>query len=181
MNKYTLADLKNSKLLEVGDHLEIFPLDNEHDLKLDYSMENAIVKDLEDANFDAHPWIPDITYAKVMDIYDGDTFHCIAKPQNGDGKMYRFTIRLRGIDTPELHGPEHERAVKAKELLGNLIWHKIIKLGNVKTEKYGRILAYVYVHTRLENNNRFTWDPEDVSTKLIKAGLGYSYQGGKKE
>ena len=162
-------------------HKQKYPLDDEKDLKIDYSMENSIVKDLEGINFKGFKcWIPEINYAKVVDVYDGDTVHIVAKPQNGDGNLYRFAVRLRHIDTPEMH-IEPVKANEAKQHLMNLVLNKVVKLEELSYEKYGRLLATLRTYTRLENNDRFTWDPIDVSRQMLNAGYGKPYEGGKKE
>lgn len=39
------------------------------------------------------------TYCRLVDVYDGDTITCIIPIFN---TLYRFQIRLNGIDTPEI-------------------------------------------------------------------------------
>jgi endonuclease YncB( thermonuclease family) len=63
--------------------------------------------------------------------------------------LYRLSVRLNGIDTPEIKGKnddEKEAAKAARNALSNLIYGKQIRLENIKSEKYGRILADVYLH-----------------------------------
>jgi endonuclease YncB( thermonuclease family) len=60
--------------------------------------------------------------------------------------LYRLSVRLNGIDTPEIKGKnddEKEAATAARKALANLIYGKQIRLENIKSEKYGRILADV--------------------------------------
>lgn len=94
------------------------------------------------------PFVPPIQSGKVIKVYDGDTFTIAAKLPNTDSPIYRFSVRLNGIDTPEIHGKtahEKELAIAARDALHTLIYGKIITLKNVATEKYGRILADVYI------------------------------------
>ena len=101
------------------------------------------------------PFIPPITSGKVIKVYDGDTFTLAAKLPNTDGPVYRFTVRLNGIDTPEIKGKtatEKELAKRARDALSSLIMNKIIILKNVETEKYGRLLSEVYVDDININN-----------------------------
>lgn len=89
-----------------------------------------------------------IKYGKVIKVYDGDTFTIAAKLPNTTGPMYRFSVRLNGIDTPEIKcktDDEKIAAKQAKNALANLILNKYVTLKNIQTEKYGRILADVYV------------------------------------
>jgi endonuclease YncB( thermonuclease family) len=64
--------------------------------------------------------------------------------------MYRLSVRLNGIDTPEIKGKgvsdeEKEAAKVARDFVSNLVLNKFVRLENVQTEKYGRILADVFL------------------------------------
>jgi micrococcal nuclease len=79
-------------------------------------------------------------FGKVTRVIDGDTF----KLQNGK------TIRLIGVDTPELHHPKKPVQCFGKEAMEKtkeLLLGKIIRLkkdhGN--KDKYGRFLRFVYI------------------------------------
>lgn len=98
------------------------------------------------------PYLPDIKYGKVIKVYDGDTITIATPLFNGDTspyiKTYRFNLRLRGINTPEIKTKdkdEKEIALEARDFLSFLVMDKIVKLENVDIEKYGRILCDVYV------------------------------------
>jgi endonuclease YncB( thermonuclease family) len=59
-------------------------------------------------------------------------------------------VRLNGIDTPEMKGKgvEEEEKVAAKlarDFVSNLALNKYVRLENIESEKYGRILADVYI------------------------------------
>jgi endonuclease YncB( thermonuclease family) len=94
------------------------------------------------------PFVPPLTSGYVIKVYDGDTITIASKlPYDNNSPVYRFHVRLRGIDSPEIKGKsedEKRAAKKAQEALENLILHKNVKLKNLQTEKYGRILADVY-------------------------------------
>lgn len=93
------------------------------------------------------PFVPTITYCKVIKVYDGDTI-TVAARLPGDTVIYRFSVRLAGIDSPEIKSKnprEHERAVFVRDRLHELVYSKIVLLHNVSIEKYGRILADVYL------------------------------------
>lgn len=67
----------------------------------------------------AKAFIPDVYYGKVIKVYDGDTI-TIATRLSGKGTIYKFSVRLLGIDTPEMRSkvPEHKKvAVLAKNAL----------------------------------------------------------------
>jgi hypothetical protein len=86
----------------------------------------------------------------VIKVYDGDTITIAAKLPYKESPLYRINVRFNGIDTPEIKGKnisddEKESAKNARDFLSNLILHKYVKLKNIKTEKYGRLLADVYI------------------------------------
>lgn len=87
---------------------------------------------------------------KVIKVYDGDTITIATKLPYKDSPLYRLPVRLNGIDTPEIKGKdisdeEKEAAKVAREFVYHLIFNKYVRLENVKNEKYGRILADVYI------------------------------------
>ena len=110
---------------------------------------------LDKINYDnTIPFVPPITSGKVVKVYDGDTFTLASKLPNTDGPVYRFSVRLNGIDAPEIKGKttaEKELAKKSRHALSTLIMNKIVTLKNISIEKYGRILADVYVGNMLLN------------------------------
>lgn len=164
-----------------GTYAPVYPLDNEKNLKMDYSCENALKADLEEMDFDAPEatnapwWVPKFNYGKVVKVHDGDTFHIISSPVNSDGQLYKFSCRLRDIDTPEIKDvryatPESlQWALKAKKCLSDLILGKVVRISDIGKDKYGRLLCHAYI------NN------VDVTSVLLKQGLGYVYHGGKKQ
>ncbi len=87
------------------------------------------------------PFLPPIQSGKVVKVYDGDTITVGAILYE---VAYRFSVRLNGIDTPELKGPHQEKAMLARDELSKLVMNQIVHLKNVGTEKYGRLLADVY-------------------------------------
>lgn len=114
------------------------------------------------------------TPVMVTRIVDGDTFKATVLLADGIEVM-SVSVRLRNVDTPELHGQcdsEIARAEQAKQRLSELIpVGSVIEISNVKNDKYpGRIDANVF-----DENNR------DVGLILIKEGLGRSYSGGKRQ
>lgn len=120
---------------------------------------------------DTLPWVPPITQGKVVKVYDGDTITLASRFYEGS-PIWRFSVRLRGIDTPEMKGGNVFERIKAKEAqaaLERLIFMKMVKLKNVATEKYGRILADVYL------------DDLHVNRYMLDGGYAVSYNGGKKK
>ena len=85
---------------------------------------------------------------RVIKVYDGDTITIAAKLPFDNSPLYRLSVRLNGIDTPEIKGKtddEKTAAKQVKDALSNLILNKRVSLKNIQTEKYGRILADVYI------------------------------------
>ena len=85
---------------------------------------------------------------RVIKVYDGDTITIAAKLPFDDSPLYRLSVRLNGIDTPEIKGKTDDEKIAAKQVkdaLSNLILNKRVSLKNIQTEKYGRILADVYI------------------------------------
>ncbi len=113
------------------------------------------------------------TPAMVTRIVDGDTFKATVLLADGI-EIMSVSVRLRNVDTPELHGEcdyEIVRAEKAKQRLSELIpVGAVIEITNVKNDKYpGRIDANVF-----DEQNR------DVGLILIREKLGRPYSGGKR-
>lgn len=97
---------------------------------------------------DTIPFTIPIKGGKVIKVYDGDTITIAAKLPFENSLLYRFSVRLNGIDTPEIKGKnddEKEAAKNARDALSKLILNKHIVLKNVDNEKYGRVLADVYL------------------------------------
>ena len=117
-------------------------------------------------------FVPPITCGKVIKVYDGDTF-TIAVKMNGISKkdVYRFSVRIRHIDCPELKTSdpdEKEVALIAKKLVYTMIFGKIVHLHNIIYDKYGRLCCDVM----FGNIN--------IGNHLINHGLAVRYDGGKK-
>lgn len=108
---------------------------------------------------------------EVTSIYDGDTFRVnINSYPDIVGK--KMSIRVNGIDTPEMRGKckkEKDLARQAKQLtVSTLRSAKVIELRNMQRGKYFRIVADVYT------------DDESLAKKLIDANLAVKYDGGTK-
>lgn len=98
---------------------------------------------------DCNRFIPDIQYAKVVKVYDGDTITIACKYPKRSKNLYRFPVRLAGIDAPEMNDislVERIKANNSKYRLHNLIFNETVRLDNIRIEKYGRLLADVYLY-----------------------------------
>lgn len=109
-------------------------------------------------------------WAKVMDVYDGDTITVQTRLSKNE-RIFRYKVRINGIDTPEIRGGtglETQAAIRARDELKRLICHKMVRLHCHKEEKYGRLLADVYVGSH------------SVADIMVKKGLAVWYNGGTK-
>lgn len=98
----------------------------------------------------------------VAFVYDGDTFR-LADSQK---------VRLIGIDTPEMNygkGEPECYAKEAKKALESLVLNKTVTLvkDTNNTDRYGRLLRYVYVDTP-------TWGSVFVNNVIVGQGFGIS-------
>ena len=123
----------------------------------------------EDTFANAKPFVPQITEGRVVKVYDGDTITIVAKLPYKDSEYYRFSVRLLGIDTAEIKGPEKDRATKARDALSSRILNHSVQLRDVATEKYGRLLANVYLGDECMNK----W--------MLEQGHAIPYDGGNKQ
>jgi len=120
---------------------------------------------------DTIQFVPPVEKGIVIKVYDGDTITIASKLPYSESPLYRFSVRLNGIDCPEIKGKddsEKECAQIAKKVMSELILNKIVILKNVSTEKYGRILADVYIGDLHLNKH------------MIEKRLAVTYDGGTK-
>ena len=92
----------------------------------------------------------------MVDVYDGDTVKvCFAF----SGKFYKFPIRMLGYNSAEMKLPKTDpdydaikgKAIAARDYLRSLILGKVVFIQCFDYDKYGRILANVYLdHTLTE-------------------------------
>jgi micrococcal nuclease len=112
---------------------------------------------------------------EVKNIVDGDTIDVII--DLGFDILFASRVRLAGIDTPESRTTDKsEKAlgIEAKEYLKKQL--KDAKSVVIRTEKmdssekYGRILGWVYVNG----------DSESLNNKMINDGYAWGYLGDTK-
>lgn len=97
---------------------------------------------------DSEKTYPDVTVSRLLRVIDGDTFACDIDEHSAiAGK--NISIRIRGIDTPELKSkdPEERKAavLEQQRLSGLLHRARVIELRNIDRDKYFRIDADVYL------------------------------------
>lgn len=115
--------------------------------------------------------IPGPVRASVLRVVDGDTF--IAEAHIWPGQRITVSVRIRGVDAPELRSrcaAEKAAARQAKAALqvlldGGTVWISAISGGKY----YGRVLADVA-----------TEPGGDVAARLLDAQLVAAYGGGRR-
>tara|TARA_B100001175_G_C19360830_1_gene567016 strand:+ start:398 stop:868 length:471 start_codon:yes stop_codon:yes gene_type:complete len=111
-------------------------------------------------------FVPAIRHCRVIKCYDGDTITVAA--YYTDDKLYKFQVRIAGIDCPEIKSSnqnEKEVAIVARDLVKDLILGEMVELVNVKTEKYGRLLADVL------------YKNQSIANMLLQEHLAVEYEG----
>lgn len=133
-------------------------------------------------------------WGRVVSLYDGDTLTIALNVFSG---VYKFSVRMSGIDTCEIKSKcekNKELAKNARSRLLSLItekdisetcaWNDRRKINNILNkgmyfvwveccdfDKYGRLLANIYLNDK---------SSESFSSVLIKEKLAYKYEGDTK-
>ena len=118
-------------------------------------------------------------HAEFVDNYDGDTIkvNLTDLRQMDHESVYSLfwegiSVRLEGIDAPELKGkcPQEKALAKtAKDLVKDLLSHaREVTIDHLQKDKYFRILGEVYA------------DGVPVAQALLNAHLAVPYDGGTK-
>ena len=84
--------------------------------------------------------------AKVRSVYDGDTLR--ADIDLGMSVVFtNETVRLYGLNAPEVRGPERPKGLKSRDFLREQIGKKDVIIETVKDKKgkYGRYLATIWL------------------------------------
>ena len=135
-------------------------------------------------------------YAKVVDVYDGDTCSIVIRLNNN---WTKFKVRALGYDTPEMKPPKNadnreeliNMAIKSRNYFVskvsncklNLDTHynkkelkeivnkntKIIQVKSHGWDKYGRLLGEIFT------------DNININNDMIEKKYGYAYDGGTKK
>jgi len=109
---------------------------------------------------------------EVLRVIDGDTF--VAKAHIWPGHSVVTSIRVRGVDAPELRGrcaAERGAARKAKAAFAGLLSAGSVFIRNIDGDKYfGRVVADVYAG-----------QGKSASDALLAAGHARPYGGKTRE
>lgn len=166
---------------------------NTHNTHKTPTQHNVKLSDIE--NDDSDLFIPPIEYRKVPDenisikdceeyiiplhvgrvgkVYDVDTITIMFYFNGTDSncKLYKKSCRIFGIDGPEMKTKnryEKKIALKGQQFLENLLLGEVVTLKNNKNDKYGRILADVYL------------GDVKISDVLLEQKYAVKYDGKKK-
>lgn len=103
--------------------------------------------------------------AKIISVYDGDTvranidlgFGIHNNGNTGKGE----SLRLFGINAPEVRGEAREKGLESRDRLRELILGKEVEIHSIKDSKgkYGRYLANIFL------------DNENINEKLVSEGF----------
>lgn len=108
---------------------------------------------------------------KVLSVYDGDTFK-VNLPCTEDIFCRDISVRVNGIDTPEMKSEntcEKKKAKEAQTLTKRILAKGAVILKNCKRDKYFRLLCDVSV---LGEREGF-----DLSKELLNHNLAVEYHG----
>jgi len=111
------------------------------------------------------------TMVEVTGVIDGDTIK-VNIPRWPEVVGVDIPIRIRGIDTPEIHGKcdrERQLSIIARKLVFNVVTQvRYIELRNIERGSFFRLIADVYV------------DDVNIAGLLLTRGLAHKYDGKNK-
>tara|TARA_Y100000310_G_scaffold315722_1_gene366567 strand:+ start:2669 stop:3076 length:408 start_codon:yes stop_codon:yes gene_type:complete len=109
-------------------------------------------------------------HAEVLSVYDGDTIK--VRIHVWLGLYKRISIRVRGIDTPEIRGKcqeEKEKAILVRELVKQLVENRVVLTHIIRGKFAGRAVANVWTKRN-----------ESIATILIGTKHARSFDGKSK-
>lgn len=103
-------------------------------------------------------------HAHILRVIDGDTVSAIV--DLGFGTSMTITLRLAGIDAPELSTPEGKAA---KQALIEMVEDQVVVVQTIKDrrEKYGHYLAVLYPLV--------STDTQSFNDRLLANGFAHVY------
>ena len=116
---------------------------------------------------------------KILRVIDGDTVD-IALHHDETGKIFKYRVRLYGIDTPEKRplksNPNRDKEIAASKRSSEALIKILEENDNIvvslfyKPDKYGRLLCTLY-----DKNG------EDINKWMVENGYAYEYFGKTKQ
>lgn len=119
---------------------------------------------------------------KVLKVIDGDTFKIDIKKCFWKVFCKNMSVRVRGIDTPEIRSKdkkEKQKAQQAKQFTEDFLSKGSVHLIYCTRDKYFRLLCNVKVRPPEIKGKDYSQD-KDLAKALISAKLAKPYSGGKK-
>lgn len=110
------------------------------------------------------------TPARVVSVYDGDTVRVEAAMW--PGLTWTGSVRVDGVDTPEIRGKcnaEIAKAKAARDFVRARVGKRVTLVGIKKGKYAGRVVARVKLA-----------DGSDLTELLIRQGHGRPYEGGRR-
>jgi endonuclease YncB( thermonuclease family) len=126
-------------------------------------------------------FVPPIMYGKVVNVLDGDIITVASPLFNTVHPIYRFSVRLRGVESPEIRESseyEKELAIIARNALSSKVLNKMVILENTDLEKYGRILADVFLAKNPESESELEMQKKEsisISQWMLKHNYTMPY------
>ncbi|RYD50619.1 MAG: thermonuclease family protein [Sphingobacteriales bacterium] len=102
----------------------------------------------------AHAASEDFT-ARVVGVHDGDSITVL------DQGKTQYKIRMAEIDAPE---SKQDYGSRSKQMLSDLVFGKTVQVSPVDTDRYGRLVAHVYVGNR------------NINQAMVEQGGAWVYQ-----
>jgi micrococcal nuclease len=112
--------------------------------------------------------------ASVVRVVDGDTIYFDVDL----GFYIRLTldVRLKGLNTPEIRGPEREAGLKAKAFVEQALpVGALAVLKTYKEEKYGRYLADVWYLPGAKTRDEIRAKGRSLNQELLDQGLAVPF------
>ncbi len=108
--------------------------------------------------------------ARLLRVKDGDTPDVMV--DQGFDTWRKMTVRLRGVNTPELHGPKHELALQGKEFLQNTLGplDRFILI-TYKTDSFGRFIGDILYHPVWKDLEKIFYKGIFLNAQMIQLGL----------
>ena len=112
--------------------------------------------------------------AKIIDVYDGDTF--TFEVDLGFSITVKEKLRLYGINTPEVRGSEKIFGKEVRDHVRELILDKNVKIQVYKEGKFGRWIADVW----FDVDQSATGYNTNLTEYLLSKEFGVEFMKGKK-
>lgn len=108
--------------------------------------------------------------AAVERVIDGDTIDVTV--DLGFFLTSRMRVRLRGVDTPEIRGPERPEGLKVKAFVQEkLPVGKQVVINTYKLGKYGRYIADLFFHESNDDWREILDSGINLNQLLLEKGM----------